>query len=344
MRMSPENFRLSLQFIWDSWMDNGLFPEYLTIEYVGGEILLIPPKELTDIVTFARTFFTEKGVRMKDGVQSNLIGSKRRLDHLYELFEGRVGTSIDNVTDQRTVNGSRESYRVFFRESDSHFRSEHGVSIPAVFTLDKASIGGLEKELKLSRQQSRNLTIRPVFEGGIENINAITSEDLGEAMVKSFRLWFMRSNVILEPHAQLLSKWVSLKSEVDSPDQNDLCPFQNNCAQRSVSLEPNGDLYVCQELGDAGELRLGNAVFEDWNEENWSTVNSRKDNLHEDCVTCPYLAVCQGGCMMQAIQDGNGPFGKPNYCSAWKAIFGEMDESIKRVGIERVKSWMKTIY
>lgn len=342
-RMSPDNFKRSIQFIWDTWSKKGIFPEYLTIEYVGGEILLIPSRELKDIVYYARSFFKNKNIQMKDGVQSNLIGSKKRLGLLYDLFQGRVGTSIDNTTDQRTIKGSREDYRVFFRESDAYFRKEHGASISGVFTLDRNSISGLMNELSIAKKASRNITIRPVFEGGTESIDSLNPKELGEAMIASYDYWLLNSQVMLEPHGQLLLKWLSLEERKGNVYQNDLCPFQNNCAKRSLSLEPNGDLYVCQELGDTGDYRLGNAIYEDWIDDAWNIVSRRPDNLHNDCKTCPYLAVCQGGCMMQAIQDGNGPFGKPNYCQAWKMIFRRIEESIHEHGRERIKHWLQKI-
>lgn len=343
VRMSPENFTRSLAFIWNKWSQKGIHPEYLTIEYVGGEILLVPQRELEEMVNYARGFFKSKNVQMKDGVQSNLIGSPAKLQFLFALFQGRVGTSIDNTTDQRTIKGSRERYKVFFKESDSYFREENGVSVPGVFTLDKNSLSGLTEELALAKKQSRNITIRPVFEGGLESVHSLIPEELGEAMIASYDQWLLKSHVLLEPHRQLLTKWISLEEKKDSPDQNDICPFQNNCAKRSLSLEPNGDLFVCQELGDTGDYRLGNAVFEKWEDEAWEIVSKRPDNLHEDCRVCPYLAVCQGGCMMQSIQDGNGPYGKPNYCLSWKMFFGHVQESVNTHGVERIKAWLQKI-
>lgn len=341
--MSPENFRESLDFIWRVWNEKGIAPEYLTIEYVGGEILLVPPKELEETVKYARRFFKSKGVTMKDGVQSNLIGSSRRLSQLFDLFNGRVGTSIDNTTEKRTLKGSRESYVEHFNSADDHFKKNHAAVIPGVFTMDRESISGVGNEIKKASREMRNITIRPVFKGGLDDVNFVTPEQLAEAMVESFDLWFMRSNIILEPHAQLLKKWLSLTSRKGDNDSNDLCPFQNNCAKRSLSLEPNGDLYVCQELGDIGEYSLGNAVFNAWNDESWDVVSKRPDNLDPMCQACPYLAVCQGGCMMQAIQDGKGPYGRPDYCYSWKAIFGRIESGIAQHGVEKVSEWIHRI-
>lgn len=342
-RMTPSYFKESLFFIWNKWVEKDIRPDYITIEYVGGEILLIPPRELEEIVFYARDFFKSKNIKMKDGVQSNLIGSERRLAHLFDLFDGRVGTSIDNTTSKRTLKGSRENYIEVFNESESFFRKNYAKVIPGVFTLDNESIKGVLKELKRAKSEMRDLTIRPVFKGGMDDVNFVSPEDLAYAMEISFNEWFMRSHIRLEPHFALLKKWVSLiEGRIDN-DANDLCPFQNNCAKRSLSLEPNGDLYVCQELGDIGEYSLGNALFQAWNEESWRVVSQRPDNLDNACKTCRYLAVCQGGCMMQAIQDGKGPYGRPDYCYSWKAIFRQIENGINTYGLSSVKKWILKI-
>lgn len=342
-RMSPEKFRISLDFIWRVWEEKGITPEYITIEYVGGEILLIPPHELEETVKYARRFFRSRGVTMKDGVQSNLIGSSRRLSQLFELFNGRVGTSIDNTTDKRTLKGSRDAYIEQFTASDEYFKKNHASVIPGVFTMDRESISGLGDEIRKAAREMRNLTIRPVFKGGLDDVNFVSPEQLADAMTESFDMWFMRSSIVLEPHAQLVGKWISLDEKKSNHNSNDLCPFQNNCAKRSLSLEPNGDLYVCQELGDVGQYSLGNAAFNNWNEESWEVVSKRPENLDPMCKACPYLAVCQGGCMMQAIQDGKGPYGRPDYCLSWKAIFRRIESGIAEHGRERVKQWLHRI-
>lgn len=341
-RMDPENFKRSLSYIWAKWKEKNIHPEFVTIEYVGGEILLIPQLELEEIVTFARKFFRKKGIELRDGVQSNLISSERKLHYLYKLFDGRIGTSFDNTTDQRTIKGSSKKYNDIFNQNYDFYKREYGKSIPGVFTLDKSSINGLRKELIISKKQSTDISIRPVFEGGSKNINSLTPKEVGEAFVDAFNFWFLKSHVVLHPHFELLEKWIN-DLENNSQKTGDLCPFQNNCAERSISLEPNGDLYVCQELGDTNDFRLGNAIYENWFENSWNVVSKRSENLNDDCKRCEFLSVCQGGCMMQAIQDGAGPYGKPHYCEAWKMIFSTIKNAVENNDLSRIKRWLKKI-
>lgn len=338
--MNAERVIESLEFVKAQWEKYRITPNFLTIEYVGGEILLVPPKELEKIVLAVRVFFEEQNITVHDGAQSNLIGSPARVAGLHRLFEGRIGTSIDNTTDQRQLAGSAEKYRTFFVQSESNLISETKRSrVPAVFTMDKHSIGGVSNELNLAARKKRNLTVRPIFEGG-SNVDNLGSEVVSKAMVDALHQWFMKMPIILEPHFSLLKKRINSHEGTPITGATDLCPFQSTCAIRSMSLEPNGDLYICQEMADAGAGKLGNALDKTWDHELFEMIKSRPSNLPVDCKACPYLDVCQGGCMLQSIQSGRGYFGKSDYCETWKALFGAMDYLIHYADRPVLKNWI----
>lgn len=166
---------------------------------------------------------------------------------------------------------------------------------------------------------------------------------LANVLVSTFDQWFMRSMTILDPHFSLLEKRIQTKLNVDPMFERSYCSFQNDCAFKSMSLEPNGDLYVCQELADAGQGKIGNTLKREWDQDTWATLSKRGQYLDNDCLNCPYLKDCQGGCMMHAIQDGSGPYGKPSYCKAWKAIFGRIDKALDEVEYERIEGWIAKI-
>lgn len=338
--MNAKSVLQSLSFISEQWGNYGITPSYITVEYVGGEILLVPPAELEKIVVSVRQFFSEKGIAVHDGAQSNLIGSIERVRRLNALFDGRIGTSIDNTTNQRQIAGSAEKYRTFFIQSEeSLMSSQNRDRVPAVFTMDKKSIAGVSHELNLAARKKRNLTVRPVFSGG-SDIEEINKEDVTKAMLESLQQWFMKMPIILEPHFSLLKKRLKTHENRSFNESDDLCPFQANCAFRSLSLEPNGDLYICQEMADAGAGKLGNALQGVWDHELFEMISSRPSNLPSECKSCPYLSVCQGGCMLQAIQSGRGYFGKSEYCETWKALFGAMDYMIHYSNKESLHNWI----
>lgn len=330
----------ALHFIKEQWDYYGIKPTHLTIEYVGGEILLVPPRELQEIVYSVRKFFEPLNIKVHDGAQSNLIGSAERVKRLHDLFEGRIGTSIDNITDQRRLAGSASKYRTFFIQSESALiSSTKRDRVPAVFTMDRFSIEGVGTELDLAARKRRNLTVRPIFEGG-SDVVSLTSEAVTKAMVNCLHQWFMKMPIILEPHFSLLKKRISTHRNIKISGDSDLCPFQATCAIRSLSLEPNGDLYICQEMADAGAGKIGNAIKKTWDHELFELIKSRPAHLPADCKACPYLNVCQGGCMLQSIQSGRGYFGKSDYCETWKALFASMDYLIHYSDQNKLDKWI----
>lgn len=340
--MTPESLDSALSFVEDLWAELELNPTFLNIEYVGGEILLIDPDALTSMVTQTRERFARRGVQVRDGAQSNLIGSQRRIDHLYELFSGRVGTSIDRFSGQRTLGHSQDGakrYRSFQLHVETVLTDARSITPPAVLALDAKTIPHLMAELKLSAGERREMTLRPIFQGGSE-IDSVSPSEMGEALAEAFRWWAeagMPMNV--EPFASLLRR----RCDESQITDNGYCAWQADCAEKSLSIEPNGDLFVCQELADMDQLRLGNALTRTFDAELYAKIKLRKERLDAGCFECPYFKSCQGGCLQQSLEGGGGLYGKTQWCHAWKRLFSEMDQVISETSSSRLLSRMTTL-
>lgn len=339
--MSLNDFIISIENIWGRISGLGISPSYINMEYVGGEILLVPFKVLESQVNFARSFFHERGVLVRDGVQTNLIGSRSKVSELYDLFDGRMGTSIDSFTDQRRIDGDHKRYKVIMLSREKSILGDSH-KFPGVFTIDSITKDFVSMEIKKASRDNRNLTIRPVFSGG-SPVKLISSEDLALIMAETFNLWFMKMNIVLEPHFSLFKNRFENRFGINSNFERSYCSFQSDCASKSVSLEPDGDVYVCQELADMGYGKLGNAILNEWDNEMWDSLSARSSKLSRDCLNCDYYKECQGGCMMQSLDDGNGIYGKPEYCLAWKRLFSEMDNAINSVGFDRINNWLNRL-
>lgn len=340
--MTPESLDSALSFVEELWDKLGLNPTFLNIEYVGGEILLIDPDALTSMVMQTRERFARRGITVRDGAQSNLIGSSRRIEHLYELFSGRVGTSIDRFSGQRTLGHSEDGakrYRSFQLHVEKGLATDRAITPPAVLALDAKTLPHLMEELRLSAVEHREMTLRPIFQGG-SAINTVTPSVMGESLAEAFRWWIeagMPMNV--EPFANLLRRRCD---EAQITDQG-YCAWQADCAEKSLSIEPNGDLFVCQELADMDQLRLGNALTRTFDDELFAKIQLRKERLDAGCFECPYFKSCQGGCLQQSLEGGTGLYGKTQWCHAWKRLFAEMDEVIANTGASRLLGRMNTL-
>lgn len=340
--MSVDDFKKSINAFWDKITSLNIQISYLTIEYVGGEVLLVPQDVLFEQVTYARQFFLMRGVFLKDGVQTNLIASREKVIWLNGLFPGRMGTSIDNSTDQRRIGDDAKRYRVIMLSREK--AALGGVKkFPGVITVDKKMLPNVISEIGMASRQRRNLTLRPAFVGGRSEIDHVTPAEFGGVMVDSFSSWFMRMPIIIEPHYSRFRQRFNAHYGIHSYQNGSYCAFQSDCAVKSMSIEPNGDVYVCQELADKGFGLLGNLLKDEWDQSKWESILARSGNLPKDCLECPYLSECRGGCMMQAIEAGAGIYGKPAYCESWKAMFSAYDSAILATNRSLVERWLGRI-
>ena len=340
-RMSVEEFKKSIRYIHELLIKLRLGTTHIEIQYLGGEILLIPQKELNEMVEYSRKYLRGHGYNVRDGVQTNMIGSEKRLQAMNMLFEGRIGTSIDSFSDNRTVNGSVEQYRVFFKARDAEL-SIPGMGVPAIFTMDAKCYQYGLKEAQKANQEGRNLVVKGVFEGG-RAVEIITKEAFSRVMLQILDDWFMNYGISIEPFNSMLKRYLQKKHGYYMGEVLQQCHFQADCASRSLDLEPNGDLYICQDLADKNIGLLGNTLTEEFDFKLWSTINERPDHLHETCLKCPYLAECQGGCMVDAFEAGLSYYDKTHNCLLWKDIYGYFHDKIDIIGHKSVHRWIRRL-
>ncbi|MFS1429236.1 SPASM domain-containing protein [Vibrio splendidus] len=335
--MTPFEARQSALNVIKYWEQVGVSPKYLTIEYVGGEVTMLPLEKLTEIVTSVRDVFSAHGVNVHDGVQSNLIAPKRKLEALYELFDGRMGTSIDNFTSQRKIGSSSTRYRKKLNESLEHFHSIKGKILPAVLTIDANNKAFISDEYKIANQDGRDLVIRPVFQGG-STVELVSQKELLGIYTNVFEEWFMKGNISVEPLSSLLKKRIDTLN--GKSEQGNYCSWQSDCIRNSLSIEPNGDAFVCQELADHDFGLLGNTITGEYDHAIMRKLGRRSVKIAKQCGNCTYFNDCQGGCMMHAIEKGLTEYDKTPYCETWKALFSLLDININKHSATEISNWM----
>ncbi len=312
----------------------------LSVQYVGGEVLTVPTDELRAIVESARSIFSSAFDHVVDGVQSNLIGSAARVTGLISLFGGRIGTSVDSFGSQRTLSGSASKYRVVSIASAQRLRRMN-MPTAAIFVVDRMGIENVEREYEVAQSGGYPLTLRAVFDGGRTTSQA-PPELIAEVYGRLFDRWALSSSIPVEPFTHLLAQRLSTHSGVDAA-ATEGCPFQSNCAEVSLNLDPNGDLFICLDTSDASQLRLGNALSGDFDWDLWRQIQARTEHLDGSCVVCPYRKECGGGCMSEGYHLTGDPFGKTGLCVVWKTLFFKIDQIIQKNGIDAVSYWLKSI-
>lgn len=339
-RMTPEDYQRSLAFIIERVLpvlNAGGPTSTLTIQYVGGEILLYPANDLRECVLLARRDLSVAFGRIFDGVQTNLVASERRVMELDFLFNGRMGTSVDGRGTQRTVKGSPDAYRKIVEKNRDALHRRRRRNPGAIFVVDRQGLANLPFEMESASEKGHGLVLRPVFDGG-RSVDSASVDELVAAFGDAFDSWMMTSGVPVEPFTHLLKKRVAPETVVGS-----VCPFQRNCAEVSLDLEPDGTLYTCLDMADSKQVPLGNALRGEFDIEAWKTLQARSQIIDPRCAQCPYFAACQGGCMSEAIHHTGSVYGRSDLCAVWTAIFKRIDEAVAFHGREAVLSWLAAI-
>ena len=304
----------------------------MTVEYLGGEVLLVPQDELEQNVEYARHRFTSISSGFRDGAQSNLIGSPRRVVELHDLFEGNLGTSWDNHSGQRHIKGSTQLYQGILHRSLKTLSQERDHAPGRVLVIDQHTLPHIVQEVEDAISGKYDLVLRPVFEGGSGPVDAASPEDLCDIMEAAFQVWVKHPESRVEPFYSLYQRRIA-RHQVDAsghPRANAHagCPFQSDCAFKSLSLDPDGSIYICQEMADSKNYPLGNAIEGTFEDATWRMLSRRTAHLSDDCSTCEWREECGGGCMNEAIQHHGDPFAKTELCPVWKTIFRNIDATI----------------
>ncbi|WP_170954173.1 SPASM domain-containing protein [Thalassospira xiamenensis] len=342
--MKEDDFKQSVDFI-----AGQLLPLYgygrgnnshCSVQYIGGEILTVPRMQLHNCVNYARDRLAMVFDTVRDGVQSNLIGSEDRVVGLQTLFGHRIGTSVDTFGDQRKIVGDPEVYRHMLSKSRAVLMRRRKTNPSAVFVLDAQGVKNAAAEADIAQENNYGLGFRPVFRGG-RSVNAASIDDLVDTYVDVFDQWVFKKTIIIQPFFQLLASRLATRSG-DSAQlfSEGGCPFQSKCGALSLNLEPNGDLYICQDMADSDQFCLGNAVRGEFKEGIWESLCRRSEHLTSECQSCPYRRECEGGCMSEAIHRTGDPYGRTDLCPVWKSLFSRIDEVIDDHGCDKLRGWL----
>lgn len=96
------------------------------------------------------------------------------------------------------------------------------------------------------------------------------------------------------------------------------CVFENKCCDNFV-LEANGDIYECdQAVYD--KYKLGNIKDVNLNTIHSLNINKVKESLCEQCLSCDYKMLCNGGCPKHRIIMDMG-ISKTYFCDGYKSLF-----------------------
>lgn len=339
-KMTVDQYIDATKYIFETYLPSiGVSPEHITIQFIGGELLAYSIRDIQEIVDWSKGYFVPTVGGFSFGGQSNLIGSSRKVELLFDVFEGRIGTSFDNFSEMRTLAGSHENYRTSFNRSINALE-ESRQPIPGVVVLTNDHESVFVEEYRIANRAERDITFRPLFSAGLATSTGGLAELQARSLLSIFEDWAMKGRVKVEPLYSMFRKRV-LAVDGLATDLISGCPSQKDCTSKSISLEPNGDMYLCQEMSDALVAKIGNAYEKNYDSNVVDILSFRQVSLSDDCISCDYIDSCQGGCMLEAYQHSSSFYDKPPLCDAWKTLYSAMDKLIIDNGVVRTNSWLR---
>ena len=339
--MDLKDLKKSINFLKKQILKNNIGGEreHIFVQYIGGELLTVPTSYLQDFTQIVKDILSPIFKNYHHGGQTNLISNSKKINDLMQIFDNRIGTSFDSQTQQRTINKDSKKYQTIFMKNISFVKKQYGINLPGIVVLDKKMSLNIHNEIELANKRLSHITIRPVFQGG-SLIDKLSISEMESIYLEIFDKWFLKQNIIIEPFYNYLKKRIS-HIEQTSNSYYSGCPSQHNCSLTSLNLEPDGSIYVCQDMADSKSYKLGNAIEEEWNNDFFDLLTQRSYKLKSECYSCDYFKDCQGGCMNEAIeQTEEGLYGKTLYCSIWKKLFKKIDEAIASNDLYLIKKWL----
>jgi len=335
--MSEPEFKKSIDYLVDEYLPSiGIKSgDMVDLEYVGGEVSMLPTEEFKSCIDYARIRMNDAGYIFSDGAQSNFVGSEQKLIALWDKFDGNMTTSIDNFTEHRKLKGSADFYRQRFSENTE--KVAKGKPIRSVYVVDTQALEHAVKEAELAMKRGYAVGLYPAYEAN-NPVSMGDAKEMGRVLVDVMNSWVFKGSAPIEPLAHILRMCATEK--LQERGCGDACPFAFGCAKRSVSVEPNGDLYVCMDMAETKKHKLGNAVEGEHDVRLIRKLGMRGIRLDGDCRECPYRNLCKGGCLNHALLDDDNYYGKSHFCEVWKALFERSFEIINEYGANEVFKWL----
>jgi radical SAM protein with 4Fe4S-binding SPASM domain len=339
-RMSINHLKKSLDFALTHFLARSPKKTYCGAEVIGGEVMILPTHYLRQAVDTIRRIVGAKVKHVNVGCQSNLIGSKTKIKALKEMIDDySIGTSMDSFTSKRTIKGDADKYRQLATQGAHYLQEISGDTIGTVIVCDSDNINRVVDEYKMAQKDQRRITIRPIFAGrhAKHSIDYLDPNRLGKHWKALIDIWFIHGDTIIEPLMRMTKSMLGMRTEEVG------CPYWRSCSANSLNIQPNGDIYTCQEMADVGAGKLGNAISGEWYDDMYLQLSKRQTNIDKECQTCQWYRYCQGGCMMESFTESGSFYSRPNNCTAWKIVFKALDDNIKKHGKQTSIDWINKI-
>jgi uncharacterized protein len=168
-----------------------------------------------------------------------------------------------------------------------------------------------------------SITPNPIFECEESTICTPDLNELSDFMIKLFELWIEDDN---PPRIDFFERVIhSLLGTIPARK----CMFTEDCTRGMMSIDVDGEVYLCTHWLGQNEYSYGNALttpFEQiWNSAKRVQLSERGQKVKESCGNCKYWELCYGGCMSRTKTSVNE---RDYFCPMYKKVFSHIEKTL----------------
>ncbi|MDZ7724257.1 MAG: anaerobic sulfatase maturase [candidate division KSB1 bacterium] len=313
--------------------------QQVSFGWQGGEPTLMG-REFYERAVEYQVRFGRDGQVVGNGLQTNGVLIDKSWAQFLRDAHFLVGLSLDgpqHIHDKyRKFPGGKGSWERVSRARDVMLHE--GVEVNALVVVNNYSVDYVEEIYHYHKAHNINfMQFIPIVEPHPTDPArsapySVDAERLGDFFIKLYDLWKSdfragQPTTSVRFFDSVFHTYVGMQ-----PPE---CTLLKECGIYVV-VEHNGDVYSCDFFVDP-QWRLGN-VLEDklidlLNSPRQNEFGAIKAQLPPECVDCPWLMHCRGGCPKDRQGDPRDR-GSNHFCEAYKRFFEHADQDLRRLAAQ----------
>ncbi len=326
-----------LDAVFDVCQQKGV--EQIRLHWQGGEALVMGQGYWEEVLPLAQKKAAAADISLYQAMQTNLVEYDTWVGVLAKRFlDGRLGTSFEPFPDRRYSGGDGTRFQAAWKVAYARaIRDDLEVGVLSLLNdqvlaqdaskyLDRLAGEFGIRHMRFSLPFGREPGARGYW---IDPVKA------GRFLVATYQHWkelggkdFME----LEPFTYLEA---SLRNHGEPGRRT--CMYTPNCAETATSILPDGNVVLCDNfaqnttfspMGNVFAGSLATEAFGPWRQQMVEAVASL---YNDECCACPYLSVCNAGCLVRSRLSADGKSRSYHYCETMKMLLAAIEAEVVQV-------------
>jgi uncharacterized protein len=273
-----------------------------------------------------------RGLRFVNSIQTNGTLLTEEWMDFVQQEDFRVSVSIDGPAalhdEARKAPDGAGSYALV-HESVERLR-RRGIFFGVCVVLARHTLPFVEDLYDFLAEEQLPFNIVPFIRSGQGCSNydlyGLTDREYADGWIRMYDRWFYAD----DRHYVHASDFVRKTRAVLTGWQSS-CVGSPNCAQRTISVNPAGDVFPCASLTGMPDWKYGNlnerTLHELFQSEPAQKARARREDEH--CANCRWRTICYGGCMARAIKFYGNCDRRDYYCPSLARIYSHVERRIQ---------------